>query len=739
MLTSLGSLAARHPWRTLAAWMIAVVISVAASPLLLDSLTTDMGDGSGSESARADDRIDELGRSVPGDAARPDDAAYAVLDGLAVDDPSVQDALAGAVAEVRSLPGVAEAIGPADDPALRARDGQAAAVVVELASGDDGEQERTVDAVEHALRDVGAERVLVGTEGLVDREIEDQAEQDLLRGEAIALPIAFVALVVVFSGVLAAVLPITLALASITGALIVLLFASAAGDVAAYAINVVTMFGIGLGIDYGLLLVSRFREERRQGHAIDASIARSVATAGRTIVFSGLTVAVSLAGLLLFDSPGLRSLATGGIGVVLVAVVAAVTLLPALLTLVGHRIRPGQQAREHGPFWRLAGWVRRRALVVVAVVGGLLAFAALPFLGARFENPDARSLPRSSTARQLEELRPRFPELETTAPIEVLAETSPDDPRLAEWLDDVGHLDGVAAVHVDDRLAAAGATLIEIVPDGPDEGTEAQGLVRAVRDHDAPFPVLVTGDAAELVDLKASIASRLPWALAVVALATVALLFLMTGSVVVPLKAVLMNLLSLGATFGVLVLVFQEGHLSGLLGFDPVGALDATIPLVVFLFAFGLSMDYEVFLLARIKEAWDETHDNDLAIATGLDRTGRIITSAAALLVIVFAGFAAGELVLVKQLGVGLAVAVIVDATLVRCLLVPATMTLMGRWNWWAPRGLRRVHARFGLAEAGPHDGEQADHDPDRPEHEQDLVPATLVGQHLVSPPRGRG
>jgi putative drug exporter of the RND superfamily len=328
----------------------------------------------------------------------------------------------------------------------------------------------------------------------------------------------------------------------------------------------------------------------------------------------------------------------------------------------------------------------------------VLVVAALPFLGARFENPDARSLPRSSVARQIEEARERFP-VGGADPVEVLVETAPDDPELAAWLGRVSALTGVDRVDVDDELAPAGAVVVEVVPDGPTQGEIAQGLVADLRALGAPFPTMVTGEAAELVDLKASIAARLPWALAVVCLATMALLFLMTGSLVVAFKAILMNVLSIGATFGVLVWVFQDGHLTSLLGFDAVGSLDATMPLIVFLFAFGLSMDYEVFLLARIKEAWDATGDNDVAIATGLDRTGRIITSAAALMVIVFAGFAAGELVLVKQLGIGLAVAVVVDATIVRCLLVPATMTLMGERNWWSPAPLRRLQRRYGFRE----------------------------------------
>jgi putative drug exporter of the RND superfamily len=483
------------------------------------------------------------------------------------------------------------------------------------------------------------------------------------------------------------------------GALIVLAGATITGDVAVYSINVVTMFGIGVGIDYGLLVVSRFREERARGLDVPAALDRTVATAGRTVAFSGLTVAVALAGLLLFDSSGLRSLAIGGIGVVLVAVLAGLSLLPALLALVGHRLRPAKLRTTLGAFWHIARWVQRWALPIVAVAGVLLIVAGLPFMNARFENPDGRSLPESSVARQLAEGRQRFPG-GATEPIEVVAMTTPDDSELTGWIATVAGRENVAAVEVDDTLAPVGAVRIEVVPQGPTQGDIAQDLVADIRLLDAPFETLVGGEAAELVDLKASISIRLPWALAIVGVATIVLLFLMTGSVVVAVKAIVMNVLSLGATFGVLVWVFQDGHLSGLLGFDSVGALDATMPLIVFLFAFGLSMDYEVFLLARIKEAWDETGDNDLAVATGLDRSGRIITSAAGLLVIVFAGFAAGELVLIKQLGLGMAVAVIVDATIVRTLLVPATMTLMGRWNWWAPAPVRRFHRRFGLHEA---------------------------------------
>jgi RND superfamily putative drug exporter len=342
----------------------------------------------------------------------------------------------------------------------------------------------------------------------------------------------------------------------------------------------------------------------------------------------------------------------------------------------------------------------RRAVPVVVVVGVGLVLLAAPFLHARFDDIGVHALPESSETRQVAEaIDARFPAV-TAEPVEALAEVDPDDPRLAGWVDDVSRLPGVVGATIDDEVSGAAVTVVEVHAEGESNGRTAQAVVRDVRALDPGFPVLVGGDPAEIVDLHDSITSRLPIVIGIVVVATLVLLFLMTGSVVVPVKAIVMNVLSLGATFGALVLVFQDGHLSGLLGFDPPGALDLVMPVIVFVFAFGLSMDYEVFLLSRIREVWEETGDNDLAVAQGLQRSGRIITSAALLIVIVFAGFAAGEIVAMKQLGIGLAIAVIVDATVVRCLLVPATMKLMGRWNWWAPAPLARLHARIGITEA---------------------------------------
>jgi putative drug exporter of the RND superfamily len=345
--------------------------------------------------------------------------------------------------------------------------------------------------------------------------------------------------------------------------------------------------------------------------------------------------------------------------------------------------------------------VQRYAPVIVVLVAALLVLLALPFRHARLQNSGLESLPRSSESRQLfETVRARFQD-GGTDPVVVVVESAPGSPLVAAYLDRIGELPGVARVETRPGTPPQ-LTVLDVVPEGTSEGPVATGLVERIRALERPVAGGVTGPAAFLVDYRDSLTSRLPYALGLIGLATFALLFLMTGSVVVPVKAIVMNVLSLGASFGALVWVFQDGHLSGLLGFDPPGMVDITVPVLIFVFAFGLSMDYEVFLLSRIKEAWDQTGDNDRAVALGLQRTGRIVTSAAALIVIVFLGFAAGELLTIKEVGLGMAIAVVLDATVVRMLLVPATMKLMGRWNWWAPPSLRRLHDRFGLAEPPP-------------------------------------
>ena len=679
MLDRLSSLAIRAPRRTVAVWLAVLVLGLGAAGALFSTLDADLDGAASFESERVGER---LARMDPGGGE-----VVAVVDGAPVGD-EVLDA-------VRARPGVAAV------NALPSADGEATAIAVELAPGlGDGEEEDLVAAVAGDLRAIDAPEVLVGGELLLDEEVATLAEQDAQRGEMISLPVALVVMALVLGSALAAGLPLAVALSGVGATSLALVGVSALTDVSLYAVNVTLMLGLGLGIDYGLLVISRFREERGAGHDVPGAVRRTMATAGRTVVFSAATVAVALLALVVFPDPTIRSLAYGGIGVVLATMAAALTLLPALLSRFGHRLSPRAPASSHGAFARLARLVQRRAVPGVVVVGAGLVVLGLPFANARFDDIGVHALPESSETRQVAEaIDARFPQV-TAEPVVAVADADPDAPAVYAWLAEIEGLPGVAAAVVADDVPVDGVTIVEVHAEGPSNGRIAQAVVGDVRALDPPFAVGVTGDPAEIVDLRDSVTDRLPAAVAILVVATFALLVLMTGSVVVPAKAIVMNVLSLGATFGALVLVFQDGHLAGLLGFDPPGSLDLLMPVIVFLFAFGLSMDYEVFLLSRIREAWEETGDNDRAVAEGLQRSGRIITSAALLMVIVFAGFAAGEMVAIKQLGLGLAVAVVVDATVVRSLLVPATMKLMGRWNWWAPAPLTRLHRRIGLRES---------------------------------------
>jgi RND superfamily putative drug exporter len=700
VFASLGRFAYRRRLPVALVWALVLIAGLGVGSEVFGRLGTGSGLRDDAESVVVSDQLAQVGGGGGG--------ITGLVDGRSVDDPAFRAELDDAVRDLEAIPGVRRVTGPLADgrpvPGLVARDERAVLVRVELETGlPGGGFERARDQVDQRLRAVDAPLVLVGGDEIAREEFQEQAQRDLERGEALALPVMLVLLLVVFRGVVAALTPLLMAAVAVAGALLILLGVSEFADISAYSVNVITMLGLGLAVDYSLLVISRFREERATGLDLPGAIERTLATAGRTVAFSGLTVAASLCGLLAFAEPFLRSLAWGGIGVVLVAMAAAITLVPALLGLWGRRIRPAPAhlQADHGLFYRLSRLVQRFAPAIVVVVAALLILLALPFRHARLENSGLESLPRSSESRQLfETVDERFQD-GGTDPVVVVVESAPGNPLVADYLRRVEGLEGV--VRVEPRQGTPPQiTVLDVVPEGTSEGPVATRLVERIRALERPVAAGVTGPAAFLVDYRDSLTSRLPYALALIGLATFALLFLMTGSVVVPVKAIVMCILSLGASFGALVWVFQDGHLSGLLGFDSPGMVDITVPVLIFVFAFGLSMDYEVFLLSRIKEAWDQIGDNDLAVALGLQRTGRIVTSAAALIVVVFLGFAAGELLTIKEVGLGMAIAVVLDATVVRMLLVPATMKLMGRWNWWAPPALRRLHDRWGLVERGP-------------------------------------
>jgi len=680
----------------LAAWVLLVAVGFTVGGQVFDRLEPTRG-GSNSESIRGLDLLNEV--------SPYDGQVVAVLDGIASDDP----ALAVLADDLALLGGVGQVSWPGspDGARLIAIDGEAVAFVVDL-QRDPVDRDETVAGVESVLRLLerdGQADVLVGGDLLLFDEINEQIEKDIAFAELIALPITLVVMIVIFGGLLAAGLPIVAAMASIAGALLCLLAFSTVLDLDPNVVPVTTFMGLGLAIDYSLLMVSRFREERARGLPVDEAVVRTAETAGRTILFSALTVATSLGGLFVFAEPIFRAIAAAGVAVVLIALLAALTLVPALLAAFGHRIKaPSQPLPDDGAFARLAARVQRRPWSVAVLVSAGLVILGAPVLGVTFANGGSELLPAQFESRQVDEaLAERFPG-GGTAPVIVVARATSE--QIQSWSADVlpALPGGLVAAGTPPVALADGVTALSVVPEGTSQGDTAKALVAALRADPAPFEFYVTGQAAILVDFQHSIASRAPWAFALVALATLVLLFLMTGSLVVPVKALVMNTVSLGATFGALVWIFADGHLEGLLGFEATGAIETWVPVLVFAFAFGLSMDYEVFLLARIKETYDAqpagAKDNGTAVRLGLQRSGRIITCAALLVVIVFAGFATAQMLGIKQMGVALALAVAVDATIVRCLLVPATMTLLGEQNWWAPAPLRRLHARFGLRES---------------------------------------
>ncbi|KRE57782.1 MMPL family transporter [Phycicoccus sp. Soil748] len=720
-LSHLGGLVGRHPRTVVIVWLLAVVAAFGGATgafgnqSLFDRLQS--GDPAvAGENLQGRDQLVAAGRSATSTHLLQVTGADAAA-------PTTVAAVKAAAADLGRIPGVVSVAAPQLVPAGIASpeakallptsgDGFAAVVTFDPSLKGDA-RDRTQEQVDTRLRQLvaavpGAKGTTGGLADLIDA-ITSQVEKDLRAGEGIALPISFLVMVLVFGGFIAAGMPIVGAIASIGGALASLLAFSHLIDLDATVVNVVTVLGLGLCIDYGLLTVSRFREELRsrvQGRPaaeitreeVQAAIARTVDSAGRTVVFSGLTVAISLGGLLVFEASILKAIGSAGLSVVLVAMLVALTLVPALCVLGARRLlaRGTEQAPEEGVFSRLATGVFRRPVLVILAVLVVLGTLAAPAFQLKLTSSGKELLPVSAPQRQFfTQLEQRYPQL-SGPDLQVVAQAP-----LARAQEYAAALPVVDGQHLEGRAERVTDTLSLVsveVPGGP-LGDTARHAVTALKAERPDFPTKVIGQASGLRDFTDSLRGRAPYAFALVALATLVLLFLMTGSVVIPVKALLMNVVSLGASLGVVVWVFQQGHLEGVLGFDSVGAIESTIPLLVLAFGFGLSMDYEVFLLSRIVELHERGVDNDRAVIAGLQRSGRIITSAALLVVIVFSGFVSGRLLVIKETGVGLAVAVLLDATLVRMLLVPATMKLLGSWNWWAPPALRRWHARFGITE----------------------------------------
>jgi len=658
--------------------------------------------------------------------------------GQTVDDPEVAAAGRAVTDELARTPGVTQAISYwslGNAPPLRATEKDSALVLARTEGNEDEVRENIAKIAETFNRDGEVVATQVGGLSEAFREVGETIERDLALAEMIALPLTLLILLFVFRSPVAAALPLLVGGFSIVGTFVVLKVLASVTDVSIFALNLTTAMGLGLAIDYSLLLVSRYREERTNGQEPRAAVVRTVATAGRAVVFSGFTVAVSLGALLLFPIAFLRSFAYAGIGVVMMAVIGAVVVLPALLAALGDRVDrfalPTRRGRRAEPqaiettFWyRVATAVMRRPVGVAGAVIALLLVLGIPFLHVATGTSDDRVLPVTATARQVgDTIRSDYTSKDTGAlavvfpgfhggPLDA-ADTAAFDSYATSLsrLSGVSRIDGPTGIYVQGvrltadpalvgRYATANGPWVSVVPSVDPMSAEGEQLVQDVRAATAPHASLVGGTGAELVDLKVGIVAKLPWALGFIALSTFVLLFLSFGSVLVPIKALVLNTLSLSATFGAMVWIFQDGHFADVLGFTPTGILDLTTPILMFCIAFGLSMDYEVFLLSRIKEEHDRTGDNTHSVAVGLARTGRIITAAAATIAVVFLSFATSSITFIKLFGIGLTLAVVMDATIVRATIVPAFMRLAGEANWWAPRWMRRLYDRAGMSEA---------------------------------------
>ncbi|MFE2040708.1 MMPL family transporter [Streptomyces sp. NPDC059477] len=688
MLTALARTATRRPLTVISLWVLFLLLGFGLGTGVFARLSDNVPEVPGTESEAAAqylDRVDPDGESIT-----------AVVAGTAVSDAGLRGQVERTVADLREITGVAAVPDPYTTPGLAAEDGRALLIPVTLDGGLDADaEERAVDAAVDRIHEIEAPDVHVSGGPLLGTQLGGQASEDVANAELISLPVVLALLLVIFGGLRAAALPLMIAVSAIAGAFLALFVFSQFTDISVYAIQITTMLGLGLAVDYALLMLVRFREERRTTEDVAEAVHRTVAAAGRTVLFSGLTVAVSLTGLLVFPSVFLRSMGLAVAAVVVIDMLAALTLLPALLTRFGGRIPPAKERPEgeEGRFFaRLARFSARRKVAVLAVIVPALLVLALPVAGLRINLGDATQLPSDTEARQLyDTVGAHFPPGTGVAPVTVVVEPGTDPATV----------DRITALSPDSEVKElpGGTTVVELPPTGSVDGDAATGLVERVRELRGDEPVTVTGPAARLVDFREMLAERAPWAAVTVLAGIFALLFAFTGSVLLPLRTIATTLLSLGAALGVVVWVFQDGHLAGLFGSEELGALSLTAPPLIIAIAFGLAMDYELFILARMREARQRSGDDQEAVVTGLRRSGRVVTCAALLLAIVFGAFMTGGFAPILQIGLGLTLAVLIDATIVRMLLVPATMALLGGHAWWAPKPLRKVHDRIGLTE----------------------------------------
>jgi RND superfamily putative drug exporter len=678
---------------------------------------------------------DNLGGATIGRDSADVVVLYRSAHGMPVSDPSFEAAVTSSLNALPQTDVISErTYWTTHSPTMISADGKSTYAVLQMAGSTTKARQNVYDSIESKLTPPGLSTLISG-QVPTNEAINKEVTADISKAEGFTLPVVLILLVFIFGSLASAVLPVLMGGMGILGGFAVLHVITRFTDVAAYALNITTILGLGLAIDYGLFMVMRFRDElaaardrRQEGQtgkasheAISEALSRTMATAGRTVAVSGLTVALALCGMILFPETFLRSMGFGGVATVLVDMLLALTVLPTLLALMGHRVnslsvrpllrgvhlvssQPAGQRRSGLGFWGSIGTaVTRRPAIFAGAIIVVLVVLALPFRDISWGGIDARDLPASSQEAQVTVALQNQFSPNATSPITVVMSlpgpAAAEQAAIGTYESRLKAVSGVSSVHL---TGAAGSTAE--VSAQFQYGTlspQARALVAQVRNVPPPpgAKAYVGGTTADLVDELANLGSVLPWMLLIMGVSTFVLLFLAFGSVILPIKAIVLNLLTLAATFGVVTWIFQDGHLHGPLGFTPAGTIEPSMPILMLAIMFGLSMDYEVFLVSRMREQYDPTGEPRQAIIEGLRRTGPIITSAALLLIIVIGSFSVSGITFIKLVGVGMFVAIILDATIVRAILVPAVMKLLGRAAWSAPGPLKRLYARYGVAE----------------------------------------
>ncbi len=703
MFDSLAHLADGHARRV---GLFAIVFFLLAGALggsVADRLDPYGADDPSTEAVESRDQLHDAGLRIP--------AVQVVVENAPVAKPSTRRRIAALEAELRKRADVrsVKSYYTTRSRNFVSNDGKSTYLAVSLKPDDDKEwQEAGGDIADQFSSRPG---ILVGGAAVAQEQVNKQVEEDLKKAEMLAFPLLFLLSFLFFRSLIASLLPVMIGLLAIVGTFLILRVASEFGSISIFALNLTTGLGLGLAIDYSLFIVSRYREEIAKDGPGLAAMRRVLATAGRTVFFSSLTVAAALASLLVFPQRFLYSMGLGGSLVVLLAALISLTVLPAVLTLLGTRVnslaprflrrRAEADTRpdEHGFWYRLSRFVMRRPAPIATLSALFLIVLGLPFFAIKFDTVDPRVLPKDASARETYDLvTAEFPPYQE-APIWVSVKGG-DRVGIAKLTAEVRRTPGVAAVYPPQRLRED-VTSIQVLSANPFNSEASKTTVKRVREIPPPpgATALVGGATADFIDFQGSLARHLPIAFAIIVIATLVILFLMTGSVVLPIKSLIMNVLNLSAVFGLLVLIFQDGRFESLLDYTSSGAIEQTMPILLFAVAFGLSTDYAVFLLSRIKEARDHGASDSESVAIGLERTGRIVTAAALMFAVAIGAFATSQIIFIKQNGVGTALAVLIDASIIRALLVPSLMELLGKWNWWAPAPLRRLYERFGISE----------------------------------------